>query len=398
MSERSFPKRNCPVCDSPESRLLFAHRFAALSDALPLDHYELVVCGECGCAYADDVPPQSRFDRYYRELSKYEYQHRGGVASSFDADRFRADVDLMAPYIPSSSSRILEIGCATGGLLAELRSRGFLNVRGMDPSAGCVRAPKELYGLDVFEGTLSELPSHRQEYDVVILIGVVEHLRDPGPALESVRKLLSTQGRLFVGVPDASRLNDVRNAPFQLFSVEHINYFSPRSLQNLLATRHFKLLCTSQVIVNTSATTTDPLLSEIFELTGGPLPVIRDEETEPSLRRYIEKARAIELRTHDIISELADSRRPVIVWGTGAHTLRLLANSRLGEANVRFYVDSNPHYQGKELHGAPVRAPADLVGRSEAILISSWVYQDEIEHNLRDNMGLPNERILLYES
>jgi SAM-dependent methyltransferase len=378
--------------------LLFAHRFAVLSDAMPLDHYDLVVCSRCGCAYADDIPPQSRFDRYYRELSKYEYQHRGGMASSFDADRFRADVDLMAPYIPSSSSRILEIGCATGGLLAELHGRGFSNLRGMDPSAGCVRAAQELYRLDVFEGTLSDLPGRGEEYDFVILIGVVEHLRDPGPALASVRNLLSPRGRLFVGVPDASRLSEVRNAPFQLFSVEHINYFSPRSLQNLLAVQHFALLRTSQVIVNTSATTTDPLLSEIFELTDGPLPVNRDEQMESALCRYIDKARAIELRTHGIIAELADSRQPIIVWGTGAHTLRLLASSRLSEANVRFYVDSNPHYQGKELRGTPVRAPADIDGHSEAILISSWVYQDEIERNLRDDMRLPNERILLYES
>jgi 2-polyprenyl-3-methyl-5-hydroxy-6-metoxy-1,4-benzoquinol methylase len=396
MSERSFPKRSCPVCNSTESRLLFRHRFAALSDALPLDHYDLVICGECGCAYADDIPPQARFDRYYRDQSKYEYQHRGGQASSFDADRFRADVDLMSPFL-SSSSRILEIGCATGGLLAELRKRGFANVRGMDPSPGCVRAARELYHLDVFEGTLSDLPSHPHQYDFVILIGVVEHLRDPGPALSLLRQLLSPQGRLFVGVPDASRLNEVQNAPFQLFSVEHINYFSPRSLQNLLATQDFDLLRTSQVVVNTSATTTDPLLSQVFELTDRPLPVVRDEQTEPALRQYIDKARAIEMRTHAIIAELAENQRPIIVWGTGAHTLRLLASSRLGEANVRFYVDSNPHYQGKDLAGVPVRAPSDVRGQPDPILISSWVYQDEIARQARDDLKLPNERLLLYE-
>jgi len=397
MSAQSFAKRPCPVCNSDESQLLHSHRFAAISDALPLDHYDLVICSECGCAYADDIPPQARFDRYYRELSKYEYQHRGGLASSFDADRFRADVDLMTPSIPAPSSRILEIGCATGGLLAELRGRGFPNVVGMDPSAGCVQSARELYGLDVFEGTLSDIAEHRQQYDFVILIGVIEHLRDPGPALADVRQLLSPGGRLFAGVPDASRLNEVRNAPFQLFSVEHINYFSPRSLQNLLATQHFELLRVSQVIVNTSATTTDPLLSEIFELTDGPLPIVRDEQTEPALRQYIDKARAIELHTHEVIANLAESHRPIIVWGTGAHTLRLLASSRLGEADVRFYVDSNPHYHGKDLNGVPVRAPSDIAGHPEPILISSWVYQDEIDRQLRDELKLPNERIVLYD-
>jgi 2-polyprenyl-3-methyl-5-hydroxy-6-metoxy-1,4-benzoquinol methylase len=386
MNERSFPTRPCPVCGSEKSELLLSYRFAAISDALPLDHYDLVICSECGCGYADDIPPQSRFDRYYRELSKYEYQHRGGLASSFDTQRFRADVDLMAPFIPSAASRILEIGCATGGLLAELRNRGFLKVTGMDPSPGCVQAARELYHLDVFAGTISDIPNHPHKYDFVILIGVVEHLRDAGAALSTLRQLLSPGGRLFVGVPDASRLPHVRNAPFQLFSVEHITYFSARSLQNLLATQGFDLVHTSQVIVNTSATTTDPLLSEIFEMAERPLPIVRDDQTEPALRQYIRTSLA-----------LAESRRPIIVWGTGAHTLRLLATSRLGEANVRFYVDSNPHYHGKDLNGVPVRAPSDIQGHAEPILISSWVYQDEIERQLREELMLPNERIVLYD-
>ena len=50
-----------------------------------------------------------------------------------------------------------------------------------------------------------------------------------------------TKEPMVVSVPDTARLNEARNAPFQAFSVEHINYFSPRSLQNLLATQGFDL-------------------------------------------------------------------------------------------------------------------------------------------------------------
>jgi len=30
----------------------------------------------------NDIPEQEAFDQYYRELSKYEYQHRGGRESA----------------------------------------------------------------------------------------------------------------------------------------------------------------------------------------------------------------------------------------------------------------------------------------------------------------------------
>ena len=127
------------------------------------------------------------------------------------------------------------------------------------------------------------------------------------------------------------------------------------------------------------------------------MPIVRDDQTESALRQYIDKARAIERHTHEVIANLVETHRPIIVWGTGAHTLRLLATSRLREANVQFYVDSNPHYQGKDLGDVPVRAPSDVTGHPEPILISSWVYQDEIDRQLRDDLKLPNERIVLYD-
>lgn len=397
MSERSFPKRLCPVCDSADSQLLMTYRFAAISDAALLDHYDLEICNGCGSAYSDDIPPQSHFDAYYRQLSKYENQHRSGIGSPFDKERFRVVADVMTPFIPSASSRILEIGCATGGLLAELRDRGFSNVTGMDPSAGCVQAARDVYRLNAFQGTFSDIASHRSTYDFVMLVGVVEHLRDAGPALASLRKLLSPGGTLLVSVPDAARFSESRNAPFQAFSVEHINYFSPRSLQNLLAAQGFDHVATSRTMFDTSATTRDPVVTGFFTLADRPVPIVRDDQTEPALRQYIEDALAVEARTQAKITALADSRRPIIVWGTGAHTLRLLATSRLSEANIKFYVDSNPHYQGKELGGVPVLAPGALSEHPEPILISSWAYQNEIDRQLRDDLKLPNERLVLYE-
>ena len=85
-----------------------------------------------------------------------------------------------------------------------------------------------------------------------------------------------------------------------------------------------------------------------------------------------------------------------MVWGAGAHTLRLLKISALPQAQIVAFVDSNPHYQGEVLSGVPIRAPEWLRGREEMVLISSWVYQDEIARMIREELGCPNELILLY--
>ena len=80
-----------------------------------------------------------------------------------------------------------------------------------------------------------------------------------------------------------------------------------------------------------------------------------------------------------------------------ALTQRLLASTKLIQANIAAFVDSNPKYQGKSLVGRLILAPHELQTRREAILISSWMYQKEIEEQIRNMLGLHNRLIKLYD-
>ena len=80
--------------------------------------YNVVVCTKCGAGFADGIPSQADLDRYYAEQSKYTYDHADGAESSWDLKRFEATVGQIAHYFKSPNARILDIGCATGGLLS----------------------------------------------------------------------------------------------------------------------------------------------------------------------------------------------------------------------------------------------------------------------------------------
>ncbi|HMK33707.1 MAG TPA: hypothetical protein VK463_01480, partial [Desulfomonilaceae bacterium] len=147
--------------------------------------------------------------------------------------------------------------------------------------------------------------------------------------------------------------------------------------------------------------TSGPILHAVFQKNETylePASLARDTETEPALRQYIRQCNRVDGEIHRVMDRLASQGKPVIVWGTGAHTLRLLAVSRLSEAHITAFVDSNPRYQGKRLHGVPIIAPIQLKERSEAILISSRVFQEEIVRQIREDLNLKNELILLYHS
>ncbi len=390
--------RPCAVCGGTHNRPLYQQRFCSFSGGL-LEGYDVVACTCCGFCFADHIPEQATFDQYYGEMSKYEHNNHGGGESSFDLSKSQEIAAFVRPHLQSCSTRILEVGCATGRLLGLIKAAGYPNVLGVDPSPGCARAATALYGVPVITGTLNRMELPPRSQDFLILSGVLEHVRDLDLALRRLSEVLADGGRLHIAVPDASRYTEGEDAPFQEFSVEHINYFGPDSLTNLLLRYGFRRIFSEQRMMTVNVRTTTPVILAVFEKSsGGQLPATWnvDAETPASLERYVAKSANIDRQIHTAISLLADEQTPIMVWGTGAHTLRLLESSRLGEARITAFIDSNVRYQGKELRGAPILAPEAVRGRSEAILISSRVYQHEIANRIQKEMGLSNALILLY--
>ena len=98
------------------------------------------------------------------------------------------------------------------------------------------------------------------------------------------------------------------------------------------------------------------------------------------------------------IDAIVDAGRPILVWGVGTHTSRLMATSRLAEANIVAFIESNSRYHGKTLaRSAHPGARRRCRSGSEPVLISSRVFQKEIADQIRNDLGCTNELILLYD-
>ena len=391
--------RECPVCGATGRRVLFQQQFAAVEQATPVTGYDVAVCERCGAGYADGIPEQAVFDRYYRDMSKYEYAQRGGEESEYDARRLGLIADIVAPRVPFADARILDVGCASGRLLANIRERGFPRVTGLDPSPACAATAARLYGIDVRTMTLQEITQLHERFDVVIMVGVLEHLCDLDGTFEQLRALLSPSGLLYVEVPDVTAFADWPNAPYQDFSTEHINFFSPASLRNLMRRHGFREIFLERNHREQSYRTVMSNVSAFYRKDKDedvPHPLEFDAGTAEGLERYITASAVDDRRLHAKIDAVVDAGRPIVVWGVGTHTSRLMATSRLAEAEIVAFVESNSRYHGKMLHGRPILPPEALRGRREPVLISSRVFQKEIAEQIRTGLACPNELILLY--
>ncbi len=389
--------RLCPVCGGKSAEPLFHQSFQTLERGGPIDKYDIVVCTACGTSFAGGIPSQAEFDEYYRELSKYEYQHRAGKESEDDSHRLKILAELLQTIIPDRDSRILEIGCANGRMLAYLKSAGYGNVTGVDPSPGCGRAARLLYDIPVETGTIFSVRKPDTGYDVVVTLGVLEHIRDLKLAVQNIRELASKDGRVFVGVPDASNLIAAQDAPFQEFSTEHINFFSPASLQYLMEGAGFRAVSCASVKLELHRGVLTPSVCGVFQHSKNSRTEFPyDDTTKRGLVRYIHECDALDKQLGKRIRQAVNGRK-VVVWGVGTHTRRLLANHTLRPEDISAFVDADPKYQGQRLVEIPVLSPAHLTGYREPILISSYAFQKEISEEIRNQLRLPNELILLYD-
>jgi SAM-dependent methyltransferase len=390
-------ERICAVCGASDKQLLFRQQFRGPNEGGLLDGYDVVACRSCGFCFADQIPSQDAFDQHYREMSKYERNDLGGQMNEYDQQRLPRTARLIKRLVPDPHARVLDVGCSTGSLLYVLRQHGFDNLLGLDPSPLCAQIAQDLYQIPVTTGALADL-SASGSFDLIILSSVLEHIRDLDVALSKIHSVLSTEGRLYVEVPDATSFATSPDAPFQEFSVEHINYFSAAALSNLLQTHGFKLVYAQQDEVEPSPGHIAHEIKAMYQKNDRTeAPVTPDATSERGLADYITRSRQVEGGIHEAIDKWARSRAPIIVWGVGTHTQRLLATSRLAEASIVAFVDSNPHYWDKRLLDLPILAPEDLRNRPEAILISSRVFQSEIERQIRRDLRLTNEVITLYQ-
>lgn len=398
---RGMFRRTCAICGGTEGELLYQQRFAREGNASFLDGYDVVACGNCGFAFADRIPDQQWFDAYYGAMSKYEDRARGGTESTWEVEKMRTVAQAIIPHVPEHSAQIVDIGCSTGRLLANFLDAGYEHIIGIEPSPACAQIARERFGIQVNTGTFSNLNLPEGFADVMILAGVLEHVRDLGQALDKIALYTKKGGRVFISVPDASRYAEGEDAPFQEFSMEHINFFGPGSLSNLIASRGFVPIAMIEGMLTVNLRTKTPVVHGIFcklgEESSPPFPISKDTKTIGGLRSYITQCRSEDERIQNIVAGLVQEKNPLLIWGVGTHTLRLLAESSLGEANIVAFVDGNPRYHGCQVLNRPVLTPKDLPDYPDVpVLISSRAYQEEIALEIRQTLKCTNKIVRFY--
>lgn len=169
-----------------------------------------------------------------------------------------------ATQLIGTGQRVLEVGCAAGAFGSELVRAGN-RVTGIDcePNVPVDAGYENVLFADL-EGGLSPLiGSSIEPFDRILLLDVLEHLRDPSPVLQGTRRLLAQRGKLIVSVPNGVNLTVRLRVLFGQFRYEdrgildwsHLRFYTKKTIRTLLdqhgyriTGRHFTIMPLERVI------------------------------------------------------------------------------------------------------------------------------------------------------
>lgn len=243
--------RNCPFCKTN----------AENAQVLPYGNTEwpMLECNSCHFVYLQRAPVYERLSEEFawEKTSETERQAREerepvkqGLSRAFKY--FRQKVlkrnklpELIEKYVPAG--RVLDIGCAAGGLLATLPAK--YQPHGIEVSKALAIAASALVrprgGSILHDNALNgigNLPSNH--FSGVLMSAFLEHEVDPRGLLQGVAKVLQPGGVVVIKVPNYASWNrKIRGNKWCGFRLpDHVNYFTPHNLEALIAQQGLKVI------------------------------------------------------------------------------------------------------------------------------------------------------------
>ena len=379
--------RNCPICLSKSIELKEIIPISAYLDYPINGPYILTKCNDCSFYYHNTNITQEEIDKYYIGLSKYENAQTVSIGSggltSLDKKRLNKTFENITSIGVDLTSKILDIGCAAGGLLEIFKSNGYENIYGSDPSAFCASYVRSSLGCTVYDGSFLEVKIE-EKFDLIILTHVLEHILDIREFIKKIRSLLTTDGVVYIECPDSTNYHTVIHAPYQELNTEHINHFSTSDFENIASQLNLQFLKGGliQFLMENGLdyyanwAILKNQTKQIF------LPLVKSLERDYSMREYLEQSNTMFKRFHLFFSNYKS--RKILLLGIGQLSFKLIPILHQLNFEVEIF-DNDQRNWGKKIGDLTVKKGEVILDRyddSYAILISSMISFTKIQEGL----------------
>jgi SAM-dependent methyltransferase len=211
--------------------------------------YDISRCQQCGHAYVSSRLSPNELEEAYSDVY-YRTRNEAGVAGYEDylgdapkrMEAFKQRLEHIERYV-QKRGRLLDYGCAVGLFVKVAEDAGWQAI-GYERSEWAVRYGRESLGVDIVHGEGRAPSSFEQEFDVVTMWDVLEHLEHPRQILASIARWLKPGGLLALNTINRSSIGaQIAGEHWRhLAPPHHLQYFSRGSLTRLLKDGGFQPL------------------------------------------------------------------------------------------------------------------------------------------------------------
>ena len=204
------------------------------------DGIDIVKCKDCGLIYSNPRLTKESQIEYYSKQYFDEGDYDGDILRK---GMYAIEIENQIKKNVGTHGRFLDVGCAYGAFLTHLPDTFEKYAVEFSPQAA--EYARKVNGFNVETGELSQTKFPDNYFDVIHFRGVIEHVQDPTLDLKTAFRLLKPKGFLIISTtPNIESLAGrvYREMFRQVFPLEHIYYFSPKTLCALLDKTNFRIV------------------------------------------------------------------------------------------------------------------------------------------------------------
>lgn len=233
-------KIECPLCNSNKS--------FDLTNLFSSKDRPISICMRCSLVYLNPRHSDDWYKSYYKGSASRGKDNKRSDIEVYENKQYEIKGKSVLKFILNNcdlqlnQTKVLEIGCTSGGILRYFRDNGASSVTGVDPQREYVDYAKNISGINVYSGYLDEFCNENKEsFNLIIMRHVLEHLFAPLVNLELVHSLLDDDGILFIETPSLFSMGITEKWKKNIH-VEHPIIYSNKTLECLLKKCQFEVI------------------------------------------------------------------------------------------------------------------------------------------------------------
>jgi 2-polyprenyl-3-methyl-5-hydroxy-6-metoxy-1,4-benzoquinol methylase len=234
---------HCPICNHTDTHQVIESQDYSLTQ----ESFAIYQCSACNFRFTASIPSQEAISKYYKfvEYISHTDVKNGWMNRLYHLVRTKTlaqKTNWIQSLFTGHKGHLLDIGAGTGAFVHAMYQKKW-TVTGLEPDATTRAKAFENYNIQLQSTeVIFDLPEN--EYEVITMWHVLEHVHDLKPYIHQCFKSLKHNGRFIIAVPNYTSFDAGFYKKFwAAYDLpRHLYHFSPHAMQVLLNQFSFEIV------------------------------------------------------------------------------------------------------------------------------------------------------------